>query len=1090
MSSDISRQRFDHSRNFAGVLMQQGRVLLDADWNEWLEIIDRRLRAEALDTFGECAVPKQTPDGFRITLSGGELAIGPGRIYVHGHLAENHGRDPKEWNPLLAELTGTDPVPLNEQPYLPDPALLQPPSPTSGGPHLVYLDVWQREVTPLQAPDLIESAVGVDSTCRRQTVWQVKVLPDVGDGATCGAELDAWDELTRPGAGRLSTGTFNAPDDPDPCLIPPSGGYKGLENRLYRVEVHSVDLATGEATFKWARHNASVASAVHSINGEDVVVELVGRDAELRFSIGDWVEITDDARELAGLPGYMRKIKNVEDATRVVTIDGSLPAGAFPSGSGGTTLPERHTRLRRWDQKGQVRSVDGTVHHDLNAAEGDELKKGVIPADPAGPALLLEDGVQVQFSLDPDIPGGRFRAGDYWVFIARTADASVEVLESAPPRGVHHHYCRLALVTFPDTVTDCRTLWPPEGEGEGHGCDCTVCVSAEDHNSGVLTLQMAVDQVAATGGDVCLGAGVFNVSDGPVRVRDAGSIRIRGRGWRTVLAHTGEGPAMTVSASLGVTIERLAFLTNRRVAGTADLALENSADVAVEDCYFLQAGKAAGVRAAIALGGALVHTRIRNNVVFAGAGVVNGEAEQSEMDTTARRHRPLMTLGLRIDNNQLLCERAGIRLAGLCMHLGDTSIRDNFIHRASSGAVFLNGVLPSELFGGSRLDIAGNSLRCAGHGITTGVDNTRIHGNDLGADDERSGHGIIVEQGILGRPIRGLRVFDNRIAGLDGDGILIRGPVQSALIKSNEIERMQGGGVVMDEEARADELVVEGNRLNEVLHVAAGLNDAAPFLAAIHLVRVETADVLNNVLVGTAATVATGPGLAGIRLTACARSRVEGNRVQGLGPDHLPVESADAIAVIGLHEHASIVGNQVSRTVSSDRGRVAQWRALRIYAGEAASTDGARTAAFAETFGRLMLVRFQEIEAVITENDVQFRALPVEFAMVRGNRFSAIGSTAAVEVRSPGRVQLSDNRCDLLPPVKSTVVFVRARGIVFGGNSVDAERGEQDVVQLEVPAVQRDVLPVTVLGNIVSGVIRINGVVLSDPWKALNVQMA
>ncbi len=1075
--------------------MQQGRVLLDADWNEWLEIMDRHARAESLDIFGPCAVPKQTPDGFRIGLSGGNITIGPGRIYVHGNLAENHGRAPTEWDPVLAELTGTADVPLNQQPFLPDPSLLNPQPPTSGGQHLAYVDIWQREVTPFQQPDLIENAVGVDSTCRWQTVWQVKMLPNVGgatdNGAiTCRTELGAWDDLIRPSAGRLSTDTFNAPGDPDPCLVPPSGGYKGLENRLYRVEVHTVNVATGAATFKWARHNASFASAVNSINGEDLVVELVGRDADLRFSVGDWVEITDDARELAGLPGFMRKVKNVVDATRVVTIDGALPAGSFPSGAGGTTLPERHTRVRRWDHKGQIRSVNGTVHHDLNVAESDELKKGVMPVNSDGPALLLEDGIQIAFTLDAGIPGGRFRAGDYWVFVARTADASVEILEEAPPRGIHHHYCRLALVTFPGTVIDCRKLWPPD-QGDGHGCDCTVCVSAKSHNAGILTIQMAVDQVAATGGTVCLGIGIFNINEAAIRVLGARSVRIRGQGWGTVLAHTGPGAAMTVSSSIGLAIERLSFLTNRQEQGPADLMLENSADVAVEDCYFVQIGNAEGIRAAIALAGALIHTRIQNNVVFASAGIINADANQKDVDLTARRARPLMTLGLHIEDNQLLCDRLGVRLVGMCLHLGNTSIRNNFVNDARNGSVLASGAVSTELFGGSRLDITGNTLRCSGDGIGVGTDDTRISNNDIGAEGARSGHGIFVDQGILQKPVNRLQIFENRIFGLDGDGIFLRGPVQSGLIKSNQIERVQGGGIVMGEDAEAGELVVENNQLIEVMNVSANQSANLPFLAAIHLIRVEHADVLNNVLRGTASTATLAPRLAGIQLTACAQSRVEGNRVHGLGPDGVPVRSADAIAILGLHEHTSIVGNLVDRPSTSERDRASQWRALRILASAAAvSADGGRVTAFSDTVGRLTMARVSDFEAIITERNVFFRTLPAEFALVRGNRLSASGAAPAVEIASSGHVQMSDNRSSLVPPVKIPVVLVRAQRIIFNANSVDADHGEQDVVRLEFINQQSKQPPVTVLGNIVSGLIRINGAVLPDPWKSLNVQSA
>ena len=44
MSGDYSRQRFDPRKQFSAVLMQQGRVQLDADWNEQGAILDRRWR--------------------------------------------------------------------------------------------------------------------------------------------------------------------------------------------------------------------------------------------------------------------------------------------------------------------------------------------------------------------------------------------------------------------------------------------------------------------------------------------------------------------------------------------------------------------------------------------------------------------------------------------------------------------------------------------------------------------------------------------------------------------------------------------------------------------------------------------------------------------------------------------------------------------------------------------------------------------------------------------------------------------------------------------------------------------------------------
>ena len=44
MSGDYSRWSFDPHRHFGAVLMQQGRVHTDADWNEWVATILRRGR--------------------------------------------------------------------------------------------------------------------------------------------------------------------------------------------------------------------------------------------------------------------------------------------------------------------------------------------------------------------------------------------------------------------------------------------------------------------------------------------------------------------------------------------------------------------------------------------------------------------------------------------------------------------------------------------------------------------------------------------------------------------------------------------------------------------------------------------------------------------------------------------------------------------------------------------------------------------------------------------------------------------------------------------------------------------------------------
>ena len=196
MAGDYTRSTFRPRKDYSGILMQQGRVTLDADWNELVDVLDRRLRAEIVDTLARCVTSKETPDAFLIAASGGKLTIGAGRAYVHGLLAENHGADPLEYDAILGELRGTEPIDYEQQPYFPNAAAVAPLPPT--GTYIAYLDAWRREVSYLEEPDLVEKAIGVDTSTRLQTAWQVRLL-EAADGTTCDAKVPGWDALIAPG---------------------------------------------------------------------------------------------------------------------------------------------------------------------------------------------------------------------------------------------------------------------------------------------------------------------------------------------------------------------------------------------------------------------------------------------------------------------------------------------------------------------------------------------------------------------------------------------------------------------------------------------------------------------------------------------------------------------------------------------------------------------------------------------------------------------------------------------------------------------------------------------------------------------------
>ena len=89
MKSDISRTTFDVRKHYIKVVMQQGRVQIDADWNEQADIFRHHIQTEGRDVIGEYGVPMQDA-GFAIafTPDNRDIVIYPGRLYIDGVLCE------------------------------------------------------------------------------------------------------------------------------------------------------------------------------------------------------------------------------------------------------------------------------------------------------------------------------------------------------------------------------------------------------------------------------------------------------------------------------------------------------------------------------------------------------------------------------------------------------------------------------------------------------------------------------------------------------------------------------------------------------------------------------------------------------------------------------------------------------------------------------------------------------------------------------------------------------------------------------------------------------------------------------------------
>ncbi len=164
MKGDFTRVTFDPAKHFSRVLMQQGRVTLDADYNEQMDILLHYVRSLARDLIGPYAAPIEDA-GFKLRLDkeDSDLWIGKGRYYVDGILVENDGCFyAAQPDPPLSAKDGL-PAEIKDK---------------KGQAIWIYLDVWERHISFIEDDAVREKALSGSDTCTRaKIVWQVKALP-------------------------------------------------------------------------------------------------------------------------------------------------------------------------------------------------------------------------------------------------------------------------------------------------------------------------------------------------------------------------------------------------------------------------------------------------------------------------------------------------------------------------------------------------------------------------------------------------------------------------------------------------------------------------------------------------------------------------------------------------------------------------------------------------------------------------------------------------------------------------------------------------------------------------------------------------
>jgi len=444
MKGDFSRDTFDPQKNFLRVLMQQGRVQLDADWNEQVAILLHYIQTLAADLIGPGGGPEtilnsagKLVENFEISLSKENdevtVTVDEGRYYVQGVLCNNPSSRPFTFNNLDTETT-----------------------------YLLYLDAWEQHVTALEDDSIREKALGgADTASRTRVQWEVKhkdLASPSGEGNTetnnngdmdntCKNILDGWDTILSsldPRNRGLLKARLKNPDDNTPCLTPPDARYRGTENHLYRVEIHTGG-AAGEATFKWSRDNGSIVTACQLGPGENVLT----LDNPDGFSANQWVELTSEEQELRGEPGRFARTLALEGHELTLT---EIPKP--PEISADEKWP---TKIRLWDTS-EIRIEE--------AVNGKEDK----------PWLGLEDGIEIQFQKAPGDSTHTYRTGDYWLIPARTNDPDgIEWPNGSkdptpepiaqPPKGIQHYFAPLGILSHSngswDITDDCRRCFPP-----------------------------------------------------------------------------------------------------------------------------------------------------------------------------------------------------------------------------------------------------------------------------------------------------------------------------------------------------------------------------------------------------------------------------------------------------------------------------------------------------------------------------------------------------------------------------------------------------------------------------------------------------
>lgn len=524
-TKDISRLSFDPGKHYSSVRMQQGRVMIDDDWNENERIENEDRRRARVEIVG----PSGSPDhGFRIanpeiTAAGHiDFEIESGCFFLGGLRLEINQKETyrlqKDW---LQQPSDLHPAPQGER-Y-----------------DLVYLEAWQQPVGAVEDGELFEVALGgADTSMRIRSMNRVRLEPGV-QANDC---KDAWQKLVEDWKvnkkGTLNKENERVPDaslqvmflaggNPDDFCTPlAAGGYLGAENQAIRVQI--VD----ENHLTWGFDNAAPLYRV-SVNetGETVTLKTDPKDqahwplAGQIVEILPWSAVLPNGEKVSEIEGHLSKVESSFDQnTGELTLTKSVP----------TDFGKEWTSR---DDHDDLEESSFNFYMLVWNRGADQTSPEKMPFTVGTPLPLGNTGLEITINKDDHV------SGNYWIIAARPETPNQVVpwkLETGlAPHGIRRYYSPLALIHWKidangniqgKIINDCRDTFLPLTKLRGC-CTFTVGDGVKSHGH-FNSMEHALHNLPPQGGKICLLPGLHHTN---VTIDEKMDIQISGCGLHTVV---------------------------------------------------------------------------------------------------------------------------------------------------------------------------------------------------------------------------------------------------------------------------------------------------------------------------------------------------------------------------------------------------------------------------------------------------------------------------------------------------------------------------------------------------------------------------